>query len=256
MSKNVRLTVKEFHDQLRAKVAEAREKKASALKATDPSLQGTPEVPSYNTEKNRSNINLPNNPSNLNGPQDVDGTQGLCTTTNPSGVGQGEYPKPIDGNARDAAYTSPSTPISKIANQFSHQDAFTMPSSIKSDVTLMQKLAYVGGQVLATKKGQALVNDILTKEAGRIEAQGILNEVYQDMQKEAAANEQAYMQQVAYNAHKSNLDSFQYEFEKRAYMQGAVDGDQMGAAMQEGQEPAIAPEEGMEISDEEAMAAI
>lgn len=256
MSNNVKLTVKEFHDQLRAKVAEAQEKKASALKATDPHLQGTPEVPSYNTEKNRSNINLPNNPNNLNGPQDIDGTQGLCTTTNPSGVGQGEYPKPIDGNARDAAYTSPSTPISKIANQFSQQDAFQMPQSIKSDVTLMQKLAYVGGQVLATKKGQALVNDILTKEAGRIEAQSILNEVYQDMQKEAAANEQAYMQQVAYNAHKANLDSLQYDFEKKAYMQGAVDGDQMGAAMQEGQEPAIAPEEGMEISDEEAMAAI
>lgn len=257
----VKKTVKEFHDELCRRVKEARAKKASALKATDPTFQGTPDVPSFNTEKNRSNINLPNNPNNLNGPQDVDGTQGLCTVTNPSGVGQGEYPKPVDGNARDAAYTSPSTPISKIANEFGAQDTFAMPTSIKNDTPLMQKLAYVGSQVLATKKGQALVTDIITKEAGRIEAQNIMKEVYEDMKKEAAANQQAYMYKVAMNAHAANLDSFQYEFEKRAYMQGAVDGDQMGAAMEQGAAPEIAPaaedpSQEMQISDEEAMAAI
>lgn len=259
MSKPLKLTVKEFHDQLRSTVKEAHAKSASALKATDPNYQGTPEVPSFNTEKNRSNINLPKNPDNLHGPQDVDGTQGLCTITNPAGVGQGEYPTPINGNARDAAYVSPSTPISKIAGNLmaSTADQFDMPSSIRNDVPLMQKLAFIGGNMLATKEGQNYVNSLLIKKAGRQEAQNILREVYSDMQKEAAANQYAISEQTCYANHAANLGIFDYQFEKNAYMQGAMDGEQTAdaAAVGAGPEAAIAPEQG-QISDEEVMSAI
>ena len=254
------MTVKEFHDQFRSLAQEARTKSASALKATDPNYQGNPDIPSFNTEKNRSNINLPNNPNNLNGPQDVDGTQGLCTVTNPSGVGQGNYPKPIDGNARDAAFTSPSTPISKIAGNLADSavDQFDMPRNIKNDVPLMQKLAYVGGHVLATKQGQQLVSDILLKQAGRVEAQSILNEVYADMQKEASFEEQhnsVYTEQACTDYHMANLNNCYYDFEKNAYMQGAVDGDAMADAAEVGAEQELPVEED-NISDDEIMSAV
>lgn len=231
MNKSVKMTVREFHDSLKARLNEV-EKKASALKATDPSLKGGVEIPSFNTEKNRSNINLPSNPTNLDGAQDVDGTQGLCSVTNPTGVGQGEYPKMVNGNAKDEAYTTPATPISKIAGDLvnSTKDSFEMPAKIKNDIPLMQKLAAVGGHVLATKKGRKLVSDIMTKSAGRAEAQAILQEVYNDLQKEASANQYASQVQAMQEQHRANLDAFQYDFEKRAYMQGAVDGDQMAQA--------------------------
>lgn len=231
MNKSVKMTVREFHDSLKARLNEV-EKKASALKATDPSLKGGVEIPSFNTEKNRSNINLPSNPTNLDGAQDMDGTQGLCSVTNPTGVGQGEYPKMVNGNAKDEAYTTPATPISKIAGDLvnSTLDSFEMPNNIKNDIPLMQKLAAVGGHVLATKKGRKLVSDIMTKSAGRAEAQAILQDVYNDLQKEASANQYAAQVQAMENQHRVNLNAFQYDFEKRAYMQGAVDGDQMAQA--------------------------
>ena len=239
MNKSVKMTVREFHDNLKARLNEV-EKKASALKATDPSLKGGVEIPSFNTEKNRSNINLPSNPTNLDGAQDMDGTQGLCSVTNPTGVGQGEYPKMVNGNAKDEAYTSPATPISKIAGDLvnSTKDSFEMPANIKNDIPLMQKLAAVGGHVLATKKGRKMVSDIMTKQAGRAEAQAILQEVYSDLQKEAAANQYYSQVQMMENQHRANLDAFQYDFEKRAYMQGAVDGDQMAQAAAMTQDPA------------------
>lgn len=255
MSNTVTLTVKEFHDQLASSINEARTKSASALKATDPNYQGNPSVPSFNTEKNRSNINLPNNPNNLHGPQDIDGTQGLCNVTNPSGVGQGEYPTPINGNARDAAFVTPSTPISKIAGNLvnSTVDNFEMPSNLRNDIPLMQKLAYIGSHVLATKKGQKLVDDIMAKQAGVIEAQNILRSVTEDLQKQA--NTPAISEEVCYNNHVNNLNTLQYTFEKNAYMQGAADGEQMADAAEVGAtDNLIAPDAG-QISDEEAIAA-
>ena len=265
MNKSVKMTVREFHDSLKARLNEV-EKKASALKATDPSLKGGVEIPSFNTEKNRSNINLPSNPTNLDGAQDMDGTHGLCSVTNPTGVGQGEYPKMVNGNAKDQAYTTPATPISKIAGDLvnSTRDSFEMPNNIKNDIPLMQKLAAVGGHVLATKKGRKLVSDIMTKSAGRAEAQAILQDVYSDLQKEASANQYAAQVQAMENQHRANLNAFQYDFEKRAYMQGAVDGDQMAqAAEMAAADPAMGglPEapiaaDQAPITDEEAIAAI
>lgn len=256
MNNTVNLTIKDFHDGLRSSVLEARTKSASALKATDPNYQGNPDVPSFDTEKNRSNINLPKNPSNLHGPQDPDGTHGLCNITNPSGVGQGEYPTPVNGNARDAAFVTPSTPISKIAGNLASStvDTFDMPSNLRNDIPLMQKLAYIGSQVVATKRGVKLVNDIMAKQAGLVEAQAIINSVRNDLQKQASTP--VMSEQECFAHHAANLNTLQYAFEKSAYMQGAVDGEQTADAAEAGApEQAVAPDAG-EISDEEVMAAI
>lgn len=255
MSDTVNISIKEFHDNLRSSIAAARTKSASALKATDPNYQGNPEIPSFNTEKNRSNINLPNNPNNLRGPQDVDGTQGLCTVTKPSGVGQADYPTPVNGNARDAAFVTPSTPISKCAGNLINStiDSFEMPANIKNDIPLMQKLAFIGGQVMSTKKGIKLVDDLMAKQAGIIEAQNIIREVQNDIYKQASTP--AMTEQQCYANHAVNLNTLQYAFEKNAYMQGAMDGEQTADATAVGSDQAIAPEMG-DISDEEAMAAI
>lgn len=187
------MTYQEWRDGLRAaREAAEQQKQASALKATDPTEHGELNTPSYNTEATRSNLNLPTNPTS-NTVQDKDGTHGLCTVTKPNGVGEGEYPTAIDGNARDEAFKTPSTPLSKIANGVAQQNAynqaqadrFDLPKDIKSDASVLQKLAYCGNIILGDERGQRLVYDIMAKEAGRKEAQSILNEVYNDMEKAA-----------------------------------------------------------------------
>lgn len=168
---------------------DAVEKQAAALKATDPADNGKMDVPSYNTESVRSNMNLPKNPTS-NTVQDKDGTHGLCTVTKPNAVGEGEYPTAIDGNARDEAFKTPSTPLSKIAGDVlgttNASDTFEIPADLRSDASIMQKLAFCGNLVLGDEKGQRMVAEIMAKEAGRQEAQAILESVYNDLYKEAA----------------------------------------------------------------------
>lgn len=178
-------------------------------------------MPSYNTEAVRSNLNLPTNPTS-NTVQDKDGTHGLCTVTKPNAVGEGEYPTAIDGDARDAAFKTPSTPLSKIANEeqkpadeqkpaeeqkdqeqqpaaeqegkeAAAKDNFELPADLKSDAGVIQKLAFCGNLILGDEKGQRLVAEILTKEAGRAEAQNILASVYNDIENEV----NAYMNKMA-----------------------------------------------------------
>lgn len=196
---NIALTYEGWRNKLRSDL-EAAEKQASALKATDPADNGKMEVPSYNTEAVRSNMNLPKNPTE-NTVQDKDGTHGLCTVTKPNGVGEGDYPTAIDGDAKDKAFKTPSTPLSKIAGEVLNpeeeseqpkkeagvKDSFEIPADIRSDASIMQKLAFCGNLVLGTEQGQRMVAEIMAKEAGRQEAQAILQDVYNDLQKEASA---------------------------------------------------------------------
>lgn len=198
---NIVLTHDQWRNKLRSDL-EAVEKQASALKATDPTDHGQMETPSYNTEATRSNLNLPKNPTE-NTCQDKDGTHGLCTVTKPNAVGEGEYPTAIDGNARDAAFKTPSTPLSKIAGEVLNptpavSDSFEIPADLRQDASIMQKLAFCGNLVLQDEQGQRMVAEIMAKEAGRQEAQNILESVYADLQKEAAANYEAQLAAAQY----------------------------------------------------------
>lgn len=166
---------------------EAAVKQGSALKAEDPTEKGEVTAPSCHDAENRSNINLPSNPTS-NTTQTKDGTHGLCTVTNPNGVGEGNYPTAIDGDAKDKAYTTPATPLGKIAANLKASSDFAIPGNIAGDSDIMNKLAYVGGLVTADERGRQLVDDLVTKQAGRNDAQAILNEVAAIMNKEAQAN--------------------------------------------------------------------
>lgn len=294
MSNNVKSTYAEWRAGLRSRTESAAVKQASALKAEDCTDKGTVTTPSYNTEANRSNLNMPTNPT-ANTVQTKDGVQGLCNVTKPNGVGEGEYPTTVNGNAKDEAFKTPSTPLSKIAGDLANSaastvatpapaaketpapaeksantDSFELPADLKADASIMQKLAYCGGLALSTKEGQAFVAGMMAKEAGRAEAQSILNEVAETMAKEAAANQQAVImqqeamqKQAAFNhdvmvkqaAHAGWLNSFEHDFEKVAYMTGAADGDAMASAAEAGQEAGI-PEDMSQLSDEEVLAAI
>lgn len=166
---------------------EAAVKQGSALKAEDPTEKGEVTAPSCHDAENRSNINLPSNPTS-NTTQTKDGTHGLCTVTNPNGVGEGNYPTAIDGDAKDKAYTTPATPLGKIAANLKASSDFAIPGNIAGNSDIMNKLAYVGGLVTADERGRQLVDDLITKQAGRNDAQAILNEVAATMNKEAQAN--------------------------------------------------------------------
>lgn len=228
---NLNITFNEWRTNLRGQMEAAeREKQAAALKAKDPQDNGELGVPSYNTEAVRSNLNLPTNPTS-NTVQDKDGTHGLCTVTKPNAVGEGEYPTAIDGDARDAAFKTPSTPLSKIANEeqkpadeqkpaeeqkdqeqqpaaeqegkeAAAKDNFELPADLKSDAGVIQKLAFCGNLILGDEKGQRLVAEILTKEAGRAEAQNILASVYNDIENEV----NAYMNKMAGEGDPSLMD--------------------------------------------------
>lgn len=299
MNDNVTNSFEAWRANLRQSRQAAAEKKASALNAVDCTDNGTVSAPSNNTEATRSNLNLPTNPTS-NKEQDKDGTHGLCTTTNPNGVGQGDYPKAVDGNAKDEAFTSPSTPLSKIAGDLraasepaaepaaaqedkpttaaaSEKTAaaeFQIPADVRSDASIMSKMAYCTYLMMQTQEGMRTVNDVLTKEAGRNEAQRILTEVQVELEKEASANAQVMTQEeltkeAAFNAavdastqaHVAWINSFGTELEKRAYMQGAMDGDAMATAAQDPAAQAemgdsAIPADDSQVTDEEIMAAI
>lgn len=239
-------------------------KQASALKAKDPTYAGQPDVPSCEEKKQRQNANLPDNPTSNMQAQDIDGTHGLCDVTTPSGTCQGKRPQVVDGNARDAAFKTPSTPISKIADTLKQAmeprygaqgvvDQFKMPSGM--DNSLLHKMASMGSAIIATEEGKNLAENILRKQYGMQEAQNIITEVYNELLKESAAKQQ-YIDtmtrenniEIIKQSHLSNLSKLPTELEKAAYMQGAMDGDQMT-------DPQAGPDQQV-ITDEQVAQAI
>lgn len=169
------------------KQASAQAKQASAMDAEDPTEKGQVEAKPNGDAAHRSNINLPDNPTR-NTVQTKDGIHGLCAT-GPYSVGEGEYPTAIDGDAKDEAYKTPATPLDKIAGNLARSaEQFTIPADVAQDSDIMRKMAYIGQLAMADERGQALVDDIITKQAGRAEAQAILTEAYNTLQKESAAN--------------------------------------------------------------------
>lgn len=94
--------------------AEAMAKAAAdaATEIKDPTDKGTPSITSHPDGNNRSALNLPTNLNNMSEP---DKMHNICDVTKPNGVGQGEYIKPENGNAKDEAFTSPTVALDKIA---------------------------------------------------------------------------------------------------------------------------------------------
>lgn len=249
--------------QARYDAAKAVVKQASAPTATDPTEKGVVATPSFGATENPSLLQLPTSGKNVvGGNPDAK----IMNTTKPNPTGQGEYVTPINGTARNEAVNSFTAPLSKLAQsvaamaQQQPQHDVQMQANTLSEPEILQKLAAIGYTMLGTEEGQRAMTQIINKEAGAREAQNIIAEttnlmkqananVQTEMMKQAAA-EQAYMEKVAQAAqtHEFLISQCADEFEKQAYMQGAMD----GAAASEGVDPGMVADEAP-VTDEEIM---
>lgn len=248
----------------------------AAMSMSDPTDKGTVAIPDCGDGSNRALNGLPANSSNMDAPNKE---HNIMDVTKPNGVGQGQYVVPKDGSAADRAVTSPTAPLSKLAqslqalNTVSAQVAgttvkqaapaeFNLPTSIASDDSLMAKLASLGSIMMGCEEGQRAVQAVLEKRAGIEEARAIWAEAQLALEKEAAANYEFQNMNNTYEnellvkqaaaarqAHATWFNQFNTEMEKEAYANGAEDGDAMADAIEGG----VDPEEMADVSDEEAL---
>lgn len=163
-----------------------------------------------------------------------------------------------------------------------------VPVSDTVSPDMFHKLASIGAAVIGSEDGQQVVREIIARRAGEQEAALLIDSARNDLYKAAAAEQaaaaqqnqaqmqqnqaqmqqnQAQMQQeitpemakyasACLQAHDTWLNSFTTDFEKQAYAQGAMDGEQAAQGLAQGQEPAIdgAGEEG--LSDEDIVQVI
>lgn len=86
----------------------------------DPTSKGTVSIPGFGDGADRA---AQGNPTNMTNFGEANKEHWLHDVTKPNGVGQGSYPTPVDGDARDAAATSPTTPLDKIASETANLQA-------------------------------------------------------------------------------------------------------------------------------------
>lgn len=264
-SNSVRLTYHEFMKAAKQRAEQANEmfkssSNAELAGAKDPSDKGKVTIPGFGDGANRAAQGLPQSMDNFgqHGSENC-----LSTVSDPQGTGEGTYITPKDGDAKDKAATSPTTPLSKIAQAQAALKAATtakaahvqsdveLPSNIQGDPTLMQKLAAISQAMLATEHGRRYVNEFLEKEAGMQEANGIIEQVRSAMMQkqaseQAAVQEQHIMEKSAAAVEASHnvwLNQCQDDMEKIAYATGAVDGQAAAEAAMAGGEPSIEGEE-------------
>lgn len=94
----------------------------AALSMSDPTDKGTVAIPDCGDGSNRALNGLPANSNNMDAPNKE---HNIMDVTKPNGVGQGEYIVPKDGSAADRAVTSPTTPLSKLAQSLQALNAAT-----------------------------------------------------------------------------------------------------------------------------------
>lgn len=261
-SKNLLVTYGNFMKEAKAKRAasEALYKSATDEEAMsgikDPNCKGKVSIPGFGDGANRSALGIPPMPAN-NGTtagRELD----LCTVSTPSGTGQGSYITPKDGDAKDKAATSPTTPLSKIAANSKNLKAaiaalnghapadVDLPRSLTQETDLMSKLASVAAVMLSTEEGRRYAQEVLEKEAGMQEAYNIMNQVNEELYNQAYASQAMaipygeFRKQAAItNTHYQWLAACGSDMEKLAYAQGAADGEAAADAMVEGDEPDI-----------------
>lgn len=276
---SVRLTYQEFMKAAKQRAEQAtgmfkNSSNADLAGAKDPANKGTVTIPGFGDGADRAAQGLPQSMDNF-------GSHGsencLSTVSDPQGTGEGSYITPKDGDAKDKAATSPTTPLSKIAQaqaalkaataakvdatavkedsiaakSASTQPDVELPSNIQGNPTLMQKLAAISQAMLATEHGRRYVNEFLEKEAGMQEANGIIEQVRAAMMQKQASEQVATQKQYIMEksaaaveaSHNVWLNQCQDDMEKIAYATGAVDGQAAAEAAMAGGEPAIEGEE-------------
>lgn len=253
----------------------------------DPNCEGTVSIPTGDGSKPALR-NMP--PNGANTENDADKQHHIMDVTKPNGVGEGQYTTPRNGDARDAAATSPTTPLDKIAHLAgalrkaaeapvtpaatetpaapaeagAEKVANTepqMPESLNNPDILM-KLASLGAYMMGTEQGRQAVHQTVARELGIKEAAAIVRDA-SELLKQASAQQPVAPQltqeeftkiAAAKMAHEAWLNSFETELEKQAYMAGAADGDAMADAVEAGVDPAAIEANAGQVADEEAMA--
>ena len=255
----------------------------------DPNCEGTVSIPTGDGSKPALR-NMP--PNGANTENDADKNHHILDVTKPNGVGEGTYTTPRNGDARDAAATSPTAPLDKIAHLagalrkaaeaapvapvapapapaaeeavVAEKVANTepqMPAQLNNPDILM-KLASLGAYMMGTEQGRQAVQQTVSREMGIKEAAAIVRDA-SELMKQAAAVQKPVAPQLtqeelnkvaaAKMAHEAWLNSFETELEKKAYMAGAADGDAMADAVEGGADPAAIEEAAGAISDEDLM---
>lgn len=254
----------------------------------DPNEQGTVAPPAHHDGNDRAKLQLPTNKSNCGEP---DKGHNLMGETAPNGVGQGSYVTPVNGDAKDKAATTPTAPLDKIANMLRESVAalqsaaetpapvaepvkeaaheFELPSDLTQSDDIMRKLASIGAMMIGCDEGAQAVAEVLERRCGEEEAAALISTAREQAIKMAAAAEQveeevapskeevfAKQASAAEASHRAWFEFFQTDFEKQAYAQGAVDGEQAAAAMEAGGAPEIPGTEEEGMSDDDVMQVI
>lgn len=244
----------------------------------DPNCAGETSIPGFDSALRNG---MPSNSNNLGEP---DRLRGIFSVSEPNGTGQGTYIAPANGNAKDEAFNSPTTPLEKIAESLRASSELLkganpgyqqpvdggisnhdMPQQFAGDADLMSKLASLSLVMLGTEDGARAVEEALEKEAGAVEARSIINQIMEEASEgvykqasegatESVTIPYAEFQKAAAGrmAHEQWMASTDNELLKRAYAQGAADGDAAAAAMEQGGAPEV-PGTG-EVTAEDLMA--
>lgn len=170
--------------------------------------------------------------------------------------------EPVAEPAAEPA-AEPVAPVKEAAHEFD------MPSDLTQNDDIMRKLASIGAMMIGCEEGAQAVAEVLERRCGEEEANALICAAREQAIKMASAVEAdtaapkpteeeifAKKASVCAEAHAAWFNYFQSEIEKRAYAQGAVDGEQAAQAMEAGAAPEIpgTAEEGM--SDEDVLQVI
>lgn len=255
----------------------------------DPNEQGVVAPPAHHDGNNRAKLQLPTNKSNFG---EADKGHNLMSETSPDGVGQGHYVTPVNGDAKDKAATTPTAPLDKIANMLRESvvalksaaepvaapaaepvkeaaHEFDMPSDLTQNDDIMRKLAGIGAMMIGCEEGAQAVAEVLERRCGEEEANALICAAREQAIKMASAvkvdtaapqptEEEIFAKKASAcaEAHAAWFNYFQSEIEKRAYAQGAVDGEQAAQAMEAGAAPEIPGTEEAGMSDEDVLQVI
>jgi hypothetical protein len=165
-----------------------------------------------------------------------------------------------------AALQSAAEPVAPV-KEAAHE--FDMPADLTQNDDIMRKLASIGAMMIGCEEGAQAVAEVLERRCGEEEANALITTAREQAIKMAAAVESqpvasqpteeeifAKKASVCAEAHNAWLNYFQTEIEKRAYAQGAVDGEQAAQAMEAGAAPEIPGTEEAGMSDEDVLQVI
>lgn len=272
MANNTTQTYREFRKSAQARLQAANMvlNKQASFEATDPTCKGTVAIPDCGDGSNREKLNLPENKSNYGEP---DKMHNLLSVTKPNGTGQGEYVTPRNGTARDEAVNTFTAPMDKLADAVAQlknstdtvkkqaqapvEQTDVQMSTNDVDDSILAKLAGLGALALEHEEGRRTMQALLEKEAGIKEAQNIISQTHDMINKYANAQQAEEAEQMqkfaaASLSHQAWLNQFETDFEKQAYAQGAVDGEQAAQALEAGEDPS-AEDVGGDLTEEDVL---